>query len=109
MLRTSGSGDDKKPEVGDIRLFVDEKGTERSWQYSIGRKPWWWKPANVLPSPVGEVIFDDVRTSASTWRSLRTDRNYEFSVPLTVLGLKDPVGKTFRGDAGFGVERWSSR
>jgi hypothetical protein len=50
MLRTSGSGDDKKPAVGDIRLFVT-KETEKFWQYSIGRRPRAVETDRPLPHP----------------------------------------------------------
>jgi hypothetical protein len=50
---------------------------------------------------VGEVIFDDVQDVSKYVDVASNGSNYEFSVPLSVLGLKDPVGKTFRGDVGL--------
>jgi hypothetical protein len=100
MLRTSGSGDDKKPEVGDIRLFVTKKNGKvlavlyRQKATGIGNR-------QTFASPVGEVIFDDVQDVSKYVEVASNGSNYEFSVPLSVLGLKDPVGKTFRGDVGF--------
>ena len=48
------------------------------------------------------------RTSASVWRSLQTDRTIN-SPALDVLGLKGPVGKTFRGDVGLALSDGVSR
>jgi hypothetical protein len=100
MLRTSGAGDDKKPEVGDIRLFVTKKNGKvlavlyRQKATGIGNR-------QTFASPVGEVIFDDVQDVSKYVEVASNGSNYEFSVPLSVLGLKDPVDKTFRGDVGF--------
>ena len=47
------------------------------------------------------MTFDDVR-DVSKYVTVASDgTDYEFSVPLSVLGLKDPVGKTIRGDGGL--------
>jgi hypothetical protein len=100
MLRPSGSSDDKKPEVGDIRLFVTKRNGKvlavlyRQKTASSGNR-------QTFASPVGEVIFDDVQDVSKYVEVASNGSNYEFSVPLTVLGLKDPVGKTFRGDVGL--------
>jgi hypothetical protein len=100
MLRTSGPGDDKKPEVGDIRLFVTKRNGKilavlyRQKATGSGNR-------QTFASPVGEVIFDDVQDLSKYVEAASNGSNYEFSVPLTVLGLKDPVGKTFRGDVGL--------
>ena len=100
MLRTSGSGDDKKPEAGDVRLFVTKRNGKilavlyRQKATSSGNR-------QTCASPVGEVIFDDVQDVSKYVEVASNGSNYEFSVPLTVLGLEDPVGKTFRGDVGL--------
>ena len=47
MLRTSGSGDDKKPEVGDIRLFVTKKERKGPGSTLSTENHWQWKPANI--------------------------------------------------------------
>jgi hypothetical protein len=51
-------------------------------------------------SPVGEVTFDDVEDVSRFVQLAADGGNYEFSVPLSVLGLEAPAGKEFRGDAG---------
>jgi hypothetical protein len=100
MLRTSGASDDKNPEVGDIRLFVTKRNGKvlavlyRQNATGNGNR-------QTFASPVGEVIFDDVQDVSEYVEVAANGSNYEFSVPLTVLGLKDPVGKTFRGDVGM--------
>jgi hypothetical protein len=57
--------------------------------------------SQTFASPVGEVIFDDVQDVSKYVEVASRGSNYEFSVPLSVLGLKDPVGKSFRGDVGL--------
>jgi hypothetical protein len=100
MLRTTGSDDDKKPEVGDIRLFVTKRNGRvlavlyRQRATGSGNR-------QTFASPVGEVIFDDVQDVSKYVEVASTGPNYEFSVPLSVLGLRDPAGKTFRGDVGL--------
>lgn len=100
MLRTSGASDDKKPEVGDIRLFVTKRNGKvlavlyRQKATGSGNR-------QTFASPVGEVVFDDVQDVSKYVEVASNGSNYEFTVPLTVLGLKDPLGKTFRGDVGL--------
>lgn len=100
MLRTSGTSDDKNPRVGDIRLFVTKrKGKVLAVLYR--QKAMVSGNRQTFSSPVGEVTFDDVQDVSKYVEVASDGSNYEFSVPLSVLGLKDPVGKTFRGDVGF--------
>ena len=100
MLRTSGSGNDKNPMPGDVRLVVTRKnGQTLAVLYRQKANP----PGNrqTFASPVGQVTFDDVQDVSSSVEVAAKDGNYEFSVPLSVLGLKDPAGKEFRGDVGM--------
>ena len=47
------------------------------------------------------MTFDDVQDVSKDVEVAAAGSDYEFSVPLSVLGLKDPAGKTFRGDVGI--------
>jgi hypothetical protein len=100
MLRTSGASDDKKPAVGDVRLFVTKRNGKvlavlyRQKTTVTGNR-------QTFASPVGEVSFDDVQDVSKYVELASSGSNYEFSVPLAVLGLKNPAGKTFRGDVGL--------
>ena len=100
MLRTSGTSTDKNPEVGDIRLFVTKKDGKvlavlyRQKAAHAGNR-------QTFASPIGQVTFDDVQDVSKDVEVGVSGSNYEFSVPLSVLGLQDPAGKTFRGDVGM--------
>ena len=100
MLRTGGNGENKNPEIGDIRLFVTKKDGKtlavlyRQKSLRVGNR-------QTFASPVGQVTFDDVQNVSQTVELASNGSNYEFSVPFSVLGISAPVGKTFRGDAGF--------
>ena len=100
MLRTSGTSADKNPLPGDIRLFVTKKAGNvlavlyRQKAVRAGNR-------QTFASPVGQVTFDDVKDVSSEVEVASAGSNYEFSVPVSVLGLNDPAGKTFRGDAGM--------
>ena len=100
MLRTGGAGENKNPEPGDIRLFVTKKNGQvlavlyRQKAAGAGTR-------QTFASPVGEVTFDDVKDVSKEVEVAADGSNYEFSVPLSVLGLKNPAGKSFRGDAGI--------
>jgi hypothetical protein len=100
MLRTSGTSEDKNPEVGDIRLFVTKKdGKVLAVLYRQKAAA----PGNrqTFASPIGQVTFDDVEDVSKDVEVASVGSNYEFSVPLSVLGLQNPAGKTFRGDVGI--------
>jgi len=100
MLRTSGEATDKNPEVGDIRLFVTKKdGKVLAVLYR--QKAAHGGNRQTFASPIGQVTFDDVQDVSKDVEVASSGSNYEFSVPLSVLGLQDPTGKTFRGDVGM--------
>jgi len=100
MLRGSGSGASREPGIGDVRLFVTRKDGKtlavlyRQKTANGGNK-------QVFASPVGQVAFDDVQGVSQSVQVVQDGGNYEFSVPLALLGLQDPAGKYFRGDAGL--------
>jgi len=99
MLRPA-TNDATGLQAGDERLFVTKRNGKvlavlyRQKTDDNGTKA-------TFASPVGQVTFDDVR-DVSKYVTVASDgTDYEFSVPLSVLGLKDPVGKTIRGDGGL--------
>jgi hypothetical protein len=99
MLRTSGSSNARETMPGDIRLFVTKRSGRllavlyRQKAVKAGNR-------QTFASPVGEVTFDDVEDVSRFVQLAADGGNYEFSVPLSVLGLEAPAGKEFRGDAG---------
>ncbi|MDR3062063.1 MAG: hypothetical protein LBU57_08125 [Dysgonamonadaceae bacterium] len=101
MWRTSGATETRGAMPGDIRLFVTKKNDEvlavlYRQKTSDGKGSRY-----VFASPVGQVVFDDVRDVSSYVEVSENGANYEFSIPLSVLGLEDAIGKVYRGDAGI--------
>ena len=62
----------------------------------------------IFASHVGEVIFDDVQ-DVSKFVEVASNGRTINSPALDVLGLKGPVGKTFRGDVGLALSDGVSR
>lgn len=100
MLRTTGNGGGDEPQPGDERLFVTRNNNHvlavlyRQKAGAGGNK-------ETFSSPVGQVTFDDVEDVSKTVNVVSNGSDYEFSVPLSVLGLRNPAGKIYRGDAGL--------
>jgi hypothetical protein len=100
MLRTTGNDDNRAQRPGDIRLFVTKKNDKvlavlyRQRFAGHGNRV-------TFASPINSIIFDDVEDVSSSVQVAANGSNYEFSVPLSVLGLANPTGKTLRGDVGF--------
>ena len=100
MLRTSGTDESRSAKPGDIRLFVTKKNGQilavlyRQKAFIAGNR-------QVFASPVGQVTFDDVQDVSKYVEVASDGANYEFFIPLSLLGLKDPAGKSFRGDVGM--------
>jgi hypothetical protein len=99
MLRT-GTNNGDGIQIGDERLFVTKRNDQvlavlyRQKSGASGNK-------ETFASPVGQVTFDDVRDVSKFVEVASDGEDYEFSVPLSVLGLKNPIGKTIRGDGGL--------
>jgi hypothetical protein len=55
----------------------------------------------LFESPVGRVVFDQVRQVGGTVRLAQLGGNYEFSIPLRVLGLRPSVGMEILADVGI--------
>ena len=102
MLRTSGTADTRGAIPGDIRLFVTKKEGKTLAVLYRQRTP---EAGNrqVFASPVGQVVFDDVKDVSAFVEVASNGGNYELSVPLSILGLENPSGKKFRGDVGIVV------
>jgi hypothetical protein len=101
MLRTSGVNKDINPLPGDLRLFVTMKnGQPLAVLYRQKTADGQGTP-QTFASPVGQVTFDDVEDVSANVEVAQSGSNYEFSVPLAVLGLNNPQGKTFQGDVGM--------
>jgi hypothetical protein len=100
MLRTSGTSTDRQVTVGDVRLFVTKRNGSvlavlyRQRTAAAGNR-------QTFASPVGEVTFDDVEDVSRYVKLAARGGDYEFSVPLSVLGLDEPAGRSFRGDVGM--------
>jgi hypothetical protein len=101
MLRTSGTSEDKNPQVGDLRLFVTKKNGQVLAVLYRQKAAGGHGNHQTFASPVGQVTFDDVQDVSKDVEVAQAGSNYELSVPLSVLGLTAPAGKTFRGDVGM--------
>jgi len=100
MLRTTGSGQTRNILPGDMRLFVTKKNGRVLAVLYRQKAPGGGTP-QTFSSPVGQVTFDDVKDISTEVQVASDGANYEFSVPLSALGLSNPSGKSFRGDAGI--------
>lgn len=100
MLRTTGTANAKNPLPGDIRVFVTKRNDQVLAVIYRQKAP---GPGTrqTFASPVGQVTFDDVKDISKDVAVAEENGNYEFSVPLSVLGLNDPADKSFRGDVGI--------
>ena len=102
MLGTDPNANPQRttPVAGDLRLIVTQnKGRTIAVLYRAvvpGAR-------NPVPfsSPVSTVSFDEVRDVSAQVQLAGSDGNYEFSIPLSVLGLNPRVGETLSGDIGI--------
>jgi hypothetical protein len=107
MLATDPNSDPhrKSAAAGDIRLLVAVvKGQPKAMLYrpvaSTGSKN-----SVLFESPLRTIKFDDVEDVSQYLRlakgSAASAGDFEFSIPLAVLGLKPVPGTTLRGDLGL--------
>ncbi len=101
-----GAGLHSSVAEGDVRLFVTRVGHHLEGAVlavrfqQVGEKGR-GEPVNYT-SPIGEVEFDSVQDVSDSVRFAQQGGNYELSVPLGVLGLKDvEEGLQTRGDIGI--------
>ena len=99
MLRASGTSNAREPRVGDVRLFVTKRNGH-TLAVLYRQKAATATNPQTFASPVGEVTFDDVEDVSRFVQLASVGGNYEFSVPLSVLGIQGSTEKAFRGDAG---------
>jgi len=111
MLATDPQADPqrKSPVAGDIRLLVASvKGNPVAVLYRPVN-PNGRKNSALFESPLRTLRFDDVEDVSSSVQLVQqrgdssplSESSYEFSIPLTTLGLKPTPGLTLRGDIGI--------
>ena len=104
MIGTDPSADPKRrePVPGDLRLLVTEvKGQPRATLYRAvvpGTKE---KDKVPFSSPARTITFDKVEDVTAKLEFASSNGTYEFSIPLSVLGLKPAAGSTIKGDLGI--------
>jgi hypothetical protein len=111
MLGTNANADPKRNQAvpGDIRLLVTQvKGKTVAVLYRPV-VPGTTTQAVDFSSPLRTIKFDRVddvsaqvmlASQAQNTPEKTTEGNYEFSIPLAVLGLKPALGEVIRGDVG---------
>lgn len=99
MLRPK-TNSSRELQVNDERLFVTRRNG-RTLAVLYRQKSAGAGNSQIFASPVGQVRFDDVQDVSKYVKLASDGADYEFSVPLAVLGLRNPEGKTFRGDGGL--------
>ncbi len=101
MLGTDANADPQRtaPVAGDLRLLVTQvKGKTRAVLYRAVVPG----ALNPVPfsSPLRTISFDEVRDVSDQVQLAGKNGNYEFSIPLSVLGLRPRAGETLSGDIG---------
>ena len=95
------NADRQEPVEGDVRLLITQvKGKPRATLYRavVPNTP---EAQKVLfESPVGKVLFDEVRDVSSEIKLAQNGGNYEISVPLSLLGMKAETNVDTLGDIG---------
>ena len=103
MIGTDRAADNNRnqPVAGDLRLLITRvKSQPRATLYRAV-VPGTPEAKKVLfESPVGRVLFDEVRDVSSHVKLVQQGGNYEISVPLQLLGLKPEPGAQLLGDIG---------
>lgn len=90
-----------EPAAGDLRLLVTRiKGKTAAVLYRPVLAKGAGEKQAIFQSPVGKVIFDDVRDISDQVKLAGKEGNYEFSVPLKVLGFSAAAGEEVVGDVG---------
>lgn len=91
----------RDPVAGDLRLLITKvKGQPRATLYRAV-VPGTPDATKVLfESPVGRVLFDEVRDVRAQVKLAQQGGNYEISVPLQLLGMKPEQESEILGDIG---------
>ncbi len=104
MLGTDPAADRNRqePVVGDVRLLVAQSGGRTRAALFRAVAPNSPKRRDVLyQSPIGRVHFDEVADISGSVALVGQDGDFEFSVPLGVLGLRPQKGAEILGDLGI--------
>jgi hypothetical protein len=91
------------PREGDLRLLVTRVGTQTKaalYRPVSGAARKAGTEPVVFASPWRSVNFDSVEDVSTLVRLAAQGGNYEFSIPLSALGLKPATGLEIRGDIG---------
>lgn len=103
MLGTNAAADPERKQaaVGDLRLLVAE--VEGKVMAGIFRQvdPEAKEPPVAFSSPWRSIVFDSVTDVSSSVNLKNSGGNYEYSIPLEVLGLRPVRGDSIRGDVGI--------
>ncbi len=103
MIGANPSADPKRRDAvaGDVRLIVAlVKGAPKAMLYRAV-VPGTLDSAKIpFSSPWRTITFDQVADISSQVRFAEKDGNFEFSVPLTVLGINPKPGLRLKGDIG---------
>ena len=103
MIGTDRDADSarREPVAGDLRLLITKvKGQPRATLYRAV-VPGTPDASKVLfESPVGKVLFDEVRDVTAQIKLAQQGGNYEISVPLQLLGMKPQQDSEILGDIG---------
>jgi hypothetical protein len=113
MLGTDPKADRtaRRPVEGDLRLLVTRAGDKAAGKPAdkAGEKTLAILYRPVVPgtkqpvpfsSPWRTITLDEVKDVSDQVRLAGTEGNFEFSVPLALLGLRPEGGQTLRGDLG---------
>ena len=92
----------REPVRGDVRLLVTEVGGRTKAVLFRAVAPDAAKGRDLLyQSPIGQVHFDEVADVSDSVALAGHDGDFEFSVPLVVLGLHPERGAEVLGDLGL--------
>jgi sugar lactone lactonase YvrE len=92
--------DRTSPVAGDLRLLVTQIGGETKAVLYRPVVPGTKEPVP-FSSPWRTITLDRVDDVSRDVKLAGADGNFEFSVPLSLLGLKPQAGLTLRGDVGI--------
>jgi hypothetical protein len=90
-----------EPVEGDLRLLITQvKGQPRATLYRAVVPNTAEAQKVLFESPVGKVLFDEVRDVSAEIKLAQNGGNYEVSVPLALLGMKAEANVDTLGDIG---------
>jgi hypothetical protein len=90
-----------EPVEGDLRLLITKsQGKTRATLYRAVVPGTPQAKKVLFESPVGRVLFDEVRDVSAEIKLVQQGSNYEVSVPLQLLGMKPEQDGEYLGDIG---------